>query len=286
MKMRFTFKAARKILTGLVLSAALVLGFYSPVPFANGWEHTSIDFSVLVAALNDDNPNLRRRAAESIGFRPQAGATAVLLARLSKKEPVARVRQEIFHALGKIGEPTAVEAIADCIINETSIAVRAQCAAALGNIGTTAAEVLALKATHDESQQVRLQAIASLGGFSSDAAVQALIEFARSEDVQIRNTALLSLGRTGASEAGVVLVKELRKKNGREHILLLLRALTLMAKPDALETLQALYRRSSDEEIKRHALVAIASTRAKGSESYFLDALSSEDHASQKYRKN
>lgn len=281
MSMLFALKATSKIPLRLVLSVVLAAGFYCPAAHANGWEHTSIDFSVLVAALNDKNPNLRRRAAESLGFRPQAGVTDALLARLSQVEPVARVRQEIFHALGKIGEASAVDAIADCIANETSIPVRAQCAAAVGNFSSAVAEDLALKATNDENLQVRLQAVASLGGFSGEAAVQALTGFVEGADGPIRNTALLALGRTGAAAATVVLVETLRQENSREQILLLLRALTLLANPDALEVIQALYRRSDDEEVKRHALVAMANTRARGSESYFLEALSSEDHASQ-----
>jgi HEAT repeat protein len=53
-----------------------------------------------------------------------------------------------------------------------------------------------------------------------------------------------------------------------------------LANPDAIADIQALYRKTDDEEVRRYALVAMASTRARGSESYFLEALSSEDHAS------
>lgn len=257
-----------------------VFALYCPATYSNGWEHTSIDFDVLVSALNDANPNLRRRAAESLGFRPQPGATAALLARLEYNESVDRVRQEIYHALGKIGEESALDAIGDCLANEKAIAVKAQCAVALGNYNSPAAERLALKSVQDENQHVRQRAVASLGSFSSAATVQALTEFSRDKDDSIKRTALLSLGRTGSTAATPVLVEALQRSTQREPTLVLLRALTSLANPDAIEVIQAVYRGSDDEATRRHALVAMASTRARGSESYFLDALSSEDHAS------
>jgi len=277
--MPYVVKAIRNSLVNPVVWLVFVLAFYSPVSYSNGWEHTSIDFEVLVSALNDTNPNLRRRAAESLGFRPQAGATDALLARLGKNESVARVRQEIYNALGRIAEESALDAIGDCLANETTIVVRAQCAAALGSYSSPAAEHLALKSIHDENRHVRLRTVASLGSFSSASTIQALIEFTRDKDNSTQNTALLSLGRTGSAAATPILVESLQHSNNREQTLVLLRALTFLADPDAIEVIQAVYERGDDEDVRRHALVAIANTRAKGSESYFLDALSSEDHA-------
>jgi len=277
--MPYVVEAIRNSLLKPLVWLVFVLAFYSPVTYSNGWEHTSIDFEVLVSALNDANPNLRRRAAESLGFRPQAGATDALLARLEKNESVTRVRQEIYNALGRIGDESALDAIGDCLANETTIAVRAQCAAALGSYSSPAAEYLALKSIRDENQHVRLRAVASLGSFSSAGTVQALTEFTRDKDDPIKNTALLSLGRTGSAAATPILVESLQHSNDREQTLVLLRALTLLADPDAIEVIQAVYEHGGDEDVRRHALVAMASTHAKGSESYFLDALSSEDHA-------
>ena len=135
----------RTISSKLLIWLALIFGLYSSTGYSNGWEHTSIDFDVLVQALNDANPNVRRRAAESLGFRKQAGATEALLARLEENEPVERVRQQIYGALGKLGEPAVIVAISECLANETSVALRSQCASALGNIDSQAAEQLALQ---------------------------------------------------------------------------------------------------------------------------------------------
>ena len=279
--MRYAFEAFRTSIVNPLTWLVFVFIFYCPATYSNGWEHTSIDFEVLVSALNDANPNLRRRAAESLGFRPQPGATDALLARLEKAEAVDRVRQEIYQALGRIGDESALGAIGDCLAKETAIALRAQCAAALGNYDSPAAERLTLKSVHDENQHVRLRAVASLGSFSSATTVQTLTEFTRDMDTQIKHTALLSLGRTGSTAATPLLVDGLQRSTNRDQTLVVLRALTLLANPDAIEVIQAVYRRNDDEEIRRHALVAMASTRARGSESYFLDALSSEDHTSQ-----
>jgi len=273
-------KASRKIFANSSIWLVCIIGFNSPPSHSNGWEHTAINFEVLVAALNDANPNLRRRAAESIGFRPQAGATAALLARLEQNESAARVRQEIYLALGKLGETPALDAIESCLINETDIAARAQCAAALGNFHTPAAQRLALQGTRDQNRQVRLRAIASLGSFSSTSVVRALTKFARDPDVPIKHTALLSLGRTRSSAAAALLADSLTQAEDRQQLQVLLQALTYAADPGALTAIQSAYRRSADEAVKRHALVAMASTRAAGSESYFLEALASADHAS------
>ncbi len=273
-------EATRTIPAKLLIWLIIVSGFYCPASYSNGWEHTSIDFDVLVLALNDANPNVRRRAAESMGFRQQPEATDALLARLKTNEPVARVRQEIYGALGRLGESSALDAFRDCLTNETAIALRAQCTGALGNIDTRAAEQLALQSIGDENLQVRLRAIASLGSFASAATVKALIDLLKDSNDSIKNTALLSLGRTRSVAATAVLADLLKRSTKPEQIIVLLRSLTLLADADAIDVIQTVYRQSADERIKQYALVAMASTRAKGSESYFLDALSSEDHAS------
>ena len=256
----------------------LLFACHAPHAHSNGWEHTSIDFEVLVKALSDTNPNVRLRAAESLGFRQQSGATDALLARLEQNEPVDRVRQEIYSALGKIGEPSALAEIGKCLRGETNAALRAECANAVGNIDSREAEQLALKAIDDPNIQVRLNAIKSLGSFSGAATLQALTDFARDKDDSISQLALLSLGRTRSTTALTILQESLRQSENREQILVILRALTSLANPDAIADIQALYRKTDDEQIKRYALVAMASTRARGSESYFLEALSSEDH--------
>jgi len=260
-----------------LLCLVIILGCYSQNAYPNGWEHTSIDFNVLVLALDDPNPNIRRRAAESLGFRRQAGTTDALLARLEKNEADARVRQEIYSALGKIGEEKALGAIRGCLEKEKEIAVRAQCAGALGNFHSEIAGQLALKGIQDENNRVRVQAAASLGSFTSVAAVDALKVLVRDKNTSIKNTALLSLGRTGSKEATGILIESLKLAGDRGQILISLQALTFLASPATVEAIREVYAQSSDEEIRRYALVAMANTRAQGSESLFLDALSSED---------
>jgi HEAT repeat protein len=269
--------SVRKTLVKPLLCLVLVSLCHARNAYPNGWEHTSIDFNVLVSSLDDPNPAIRRRAAESLGFRRQAGTTDALLARLEKNEPIARVRQEIYSALGKIGENKALVAIQDCFENEKDVPVRAQCAGALGNIDSSLAEQLALQGIHDESDPVRIRAIASLGSFSSARVVERLEVLARDNNTLIKNTALLSLGRTGSVDAKPVLLESLRQSSNREQLRVSLQALTLLANPDTAAAIRDIYEGNSDEELRRYALVAMASTRAQGSESLFLDALSSED---------
>ncbi|MDH3762727.1 MAG: HEAT repeat domain-containing protein [Gammaproteobacteria bacterium] len=278
--MRNNIEITGAIRLKLLILLVLIFVSYSPIGYSNGWEHTSIDFEVLVKALNDANPGVRRRAAESMGFRAQSGATAALLARLDKNEPVERVRQQIYGALGRLGDTSAVPAIRSCLGNESSAALRSQCAAALGNIDSKAAQRLALRGVEDDNLQVRLNAIASLGSFSGEETVEALIELVNNDNDSIKNAAMLSLGRTRAGAAGGVLVDALEASTHRSRSILILQALTLLADPDTAEAIRLLYRQSDDESVKQYALVAMASTRARDSESYFLEALSSGDHAS------
>ena len=274
------FVISKITLTKSLIWLLLSLISYSQICYSNGWEHTSIDISVLVMALADSNPNMRRQAAVSLGFRRQAEATEALLERLEQDEPDTRVRQAIFNSLGQLGAESALVAIEDCLVNETSVAVRTQCARALGNFKSKAAERLALEGIDDEDTRVRVQAVASLGSFASASTVHALTELARDKEDVIRNTALLSLGRTGSPAATPVLVESLTHATNRDAVLVLLRALTLLADPEAIEIVQQVYAQADDEEIRRYALVAMANTRAKGSESYFLESLSSEDASS------
>ncbi len=269
----------QKFFTCAVAGVVCLLALGCRQVSANGWEHTSIDFDVLVTSLDNANAELRRLAAESLGFRLQPGATQALLARLAKNESAAGVRQQIFASLGRLGDPSALSAIRDCLADEPDIPVRAECAGALGHIDSAEAERLALAGARDGQLPVRLRAIASLGSFSGADTVQTLKALIANASRPIINTAMISLGRTGSAEAVPVLIESLTRSRERQHTLVCLRALTLLAEPATAETIRQLYAKNSDENIRRHALIAMASTRARGSESYFIDALSSEDPA-------
>ena len=261
----------------LLLSLAIILGCCTRAVYANGWEHTSIGLEILLEALDDTNPRIRQRAAESLGYRKRTGTTEALLTRLDKNEPNARVRQTIYGSLGKIGDPAALGAIKSCLDQEQDNAVRAQCAGTLGNFDSPLAEQIALGGVDNEYQIVRLQSIASLGNFSSTAVTKSLIELLEEEDNSIKNAALLSLGRTGSTLAEPVLIESLQQSGNRDQIMIALRALTFFASPGTADAIRNVYQASDDQQVKRYALVAMANTRAQGSESIFLDALSSED---------
>jgi HEAT repeat protein len=227
----------------LFLSIAIILGCFARAVCANGWEHTSIDLEILLAALDDENSQIRQRAAESLGYRKQAGTSEALLARLEKNELEARVRQAIYGSLGKIGDPAALGAIKRCLDQEKDNAVRAQCAGTLGNFESPLAEQIALGHVDNEHHRVRLQSIASLGSFSSATVIKSLIELLEDEDGAIENAALLSLGRTGSMLAEPVLIEALQRSEDRDRVLIVLRALTFLASPgsaDAIRNVKAI----------------------------------------------
>lgn len=276
--------AARKFRCRLlaVLASGLVacIAGHAPIAGANGWEHTAIDFDVLVEALGDPDAEMRRRAAESLGYRPREGADAALLARLERGETSARVRSAIYRALGAIGAASALPALARCLAGESDIAARASCAGALANIDDPEALVLALDGVGDSDLPVRLHAIASLGNFADARAVEALEAWTKDEDARIRDTALLALGNTRTPAATRILLAALGEADDAGLLLTLLRALALAADPVAADALREFLARSDDENLRRHALVALARAQAEGSEALFLDALASADPAS------
>ena len=70
-------------------------------------------------------------------------------------------------------------------------------------------------------------------------------------------------------------------QRGIKEMLVALQALTLLANPDTIDSIQKVYENTDDETTKQYALLAMASTQAGRSEAYFLEALSSEDFSSQ-----
>ena len=165
------------------------------------------------------------------------GAAEALLARLEQSEPVVRVRQEIFRALGRLGAEASLAAIEACLAEESEIAVRVECARAPGNIDSPRAEKLALRAVSDDNPQVRLQAIASLGSFTGPETVQVLKRLSSHTDVSTRQTALLALGRGRSGEAGEVLLAALEQADTAQQKIIVLQALTLLAEPELAEAM-------------------------------------------------
>ena len=106
----------------MVGSAALVAILSALAPAgnaaANGWGHAGIPYEALIAALDYDDPELRKRAAHSLGRRGQQEAVPHLLVALAKPEPDHGVRSRVYMALGRLGEPSAGPVLLHCLGRE------------------------------------------------------------------------------------------------------------------------------------------------------------------------
>jgi hypothetical protein len=81
--------------------------------------HATVNINVfsrvdaIVTRLSDDSPDVRRRAADVLGSMRSADAVVALIALTSPStEPDARVRTSAVAALGRIGDPSAHDAVA------------------------------------------------------------------------------------------------------------------------------------------------------------------------------
>lgn len=92
---------------------------------------------IAIPALRDKNDIVRATAAFSIIFLPKTEAAQVLLPNLQDKSEF--VRRETAYALGKIGDPTAVNSLLQLLNKDKILEVRTASAIALGEIGDVSA---------------------------------------------------------------------------------------------------------------------------------------------------
>jgi HEAT repeat protein len=144
-----------------------------------------LDDAVLVAALHDDSPTVRRRAAELAATRPGVP----LLGLLDDVDP--SVVEVAAFACGEQGEAVAPEVVARLAALATShedALVREAAVAALGAIGAPSGLGAILAATSDKTT-VRRRAVIALAPFDGPE-VEAALERARSDrDWQVRQAA-------------------------------------------------------------------------------------------------
>ena len=144
-----------------------------------------LDDAVLVAALTDDSPTVRRRAAELAATRPGVP----LLGLLDDADPA--VVEVAAFACGEQGEaaaPEVVARLADLATGHEDALVREAAVAALGAIGAPSGLGAILAATSDKAT-VRRRAVIALAPFDGPD-VQAALERARSDrDWQVRQAA-------------------------------------------------------------------------------------------------
>ena len=168
----------------------------------------------LMAVLKDENPDLRRTAAQSLGKIARKEAVPALVEAL--RDPDAGVRQQAAWALGMIGEEALGPGPSPLapLLFDPDPDVRAAAATALGLTGDTQAGIELLLERLQEpgtpADSKRLAA-ASLGGMEARSAVTALTRLLSDRDARVRRWAAAALGDIGDARSVAPLGRLLTK---------------------------------------------------------------------------
>jgi HEAT repeat protein len=122
---------------------------------------------LLAKGLADREPNLRAGAALGLGLTKHPTAVIPLMKRLAE-ETDAETVVEIVRALGRIGDPRAVPALAERaaaggFFSRAPVAIRVEAVRALGDVGGDAARAVLQRLLRDRSDEVREAALKAAG---------------------------------------------------------------------------------------------------------------------------
>ncbi|MGQ9677972.1 MAG: HEAT repeat domain-containing protein [bacterium] len=137
---------------------------------------------------------LRARAAKRLGELKDKTALPLLINLLKDSLPV--VRFEAGLALGKIGDPGAIEPLFNAVKRENHEEIAILFTRALGNFGAKALDPL-INLTSSPLGVVRKTACQSLGRIGSNKAVDPLVRCLDDRDPQVRKAAILALRKIG-----------------------------------------------------------------------------------------
>jgi HEAT repeat protein len=148
----------------------------------------------LIHALQDNESEIRKRAAEALGTIGDVRAVEPLVQAL--KDQYRDVTRSAAEALGgKMGDARAVELLIQALGNESG-EVRWGSARALGALGDKRAVEPLVQALKDEDSDVRYEAAEALGTMG-EPAVESLIKALKDRDSVVRKEATASLNKLG-----------------------------------------------------------------------------------------
>jgi HEAT repeat protein len=248
---------------GTALGILLSLALFAAPAGGNGWEHGAIPFDALLRALEFEQPETRRRAAESLGFRGQREAVEPLLRRVDRPEPDPHVRSAIYLALGRLGDARAVPVLSRCLDTESREELRSDCVTALGLARDARAVPRLLRALgQDASILVRARVVDALGSFAEPPAVAALAALVTGEQTpHLRLRAIRALGRTRATAAGEPLLAALGAARDDAERAVVVSALADVGPRDATRPLTTLLATAADPELRARIVIALGAIR-------------------------
>ena len=230
---------------------------------ANGWEHGTVPFAALAAALRMKSAELRARAAESLGFRGEARGVPPLLDLLEGEEPSHRVRSIAYEALGRLGDARALPVLRRCLQDEPREELRGACVAALGGIGGAEGLELVIDTLRGDAHVlVRSRAVDALGAFADPGAVQVLESMVEEGSPELRFRAIRALGRTGTREAAAPLLARLPLAGDDAERAAIVEALARVRDPSAVDALLKLREANPAPALRVRVALALAAIEA------------------------
>lgn len=158
----------------------------------------------LIAALMNDDPETRWRAARALGKIGDTRALEPLLAAINDKDKEVRVFA--VEALGRFGDDRTIEPLLAALEDE-ELTVRRESAYALAEFGNTRVVETLLEALKDEYENASIRAAYALGKIGDARAVEPLIAAMKSENGEARQMA----ARDALAEIGAPAIEPLVK---------------------------------------------------------------------------
>ena len=166
--------------------------------------------AVLIALLQDSNPEIRRTAAESLGKIGDPSSVSGVLPLLT--DPVTAVRAAAAQALGRIATPEHEAVIAGLgrSLADPDERVRQAAALAIGDIEPSPSQLTSVPDLLRVSDvRVRRTTVRALLALDTGKAVDWLLPLLEDPDPEVRQGAVAALGFSGDARAATALWKRL-----------------------------------------------------------------------------
>jgi HEAT repeat protein len=208
--------------------------------------------AVLIALLQDDSPDIRRTAAESLGKIGDQSAPPAVLPLLS--DPMPAVRAAAAQALGWTAGPTDEEVIAGLLrlLADPDDRVRQAAALAIGDIEPSPFLLVRVADLLRSSDvQVRRAAILALLPLDTARVGGWVLPLLGDPDADVRQAAVAALGLSGDARAATALSKRLVEDSSPAVRAEAAYHLGELSGPDTRSVLQAAVVKEADHGVRR-----------------------------------
>ena len=162
--------------------------------------------SALIARLEDENAEVRRAAAHSLGRLKDSRAVPGLIAAL--KDPEPKVRATVAEALAEFEDPRVIPPLAE-LLNDQSTDVKKSALDALSHFETNLPAAGIMRLLSDPDADVRHEAAHLAGKLHDRTATGALAKLVGDPDKDVRQAAIQAIGELGDPNAAVAVIPAL-----------------------------------------------------------------------------